>query len=169
MAKSIEPNQLPTPDSHNVTLRQVLMLKSPMPILNNHSKVVFLFPSASSMTIVEALMLAAFISADFSVQPDTLLSFAACYEFLEYDYDNRMITNTVEDGSICINSLNGAEGCRYTCPADSKDRFDNISINTSLSHQFSQHTKVIFVLPMALEHRKRPKCIACRTVKWKRI
>lgn len=82
---------------------------------------------------VEALMLATFISADYRLQPSTILSFGGRYEFLEYDYDNQMIAgNTREDGSTCD------KGCRYTRPEDSKDSFDNISLNASLSHQFSE-------------------------------
>lgn len=81
---------------------------------------------------VEALMLAAFISADYRIQPSTTLSFGGRYEFLEYDYDNQMIAgNTLEDGSTCDN-------CRYTRPEDSKDSFGNISLNASLNHQFSE-------------------------------
>ena len=88
---------------------------------------------------VEAMMLAAFINADYSIQPNTVLSLGGRYEFLEYDYDNQMISgDTAEDGSICVNGFTGAEGCRYTRPEDSKDDFDNISVNASLNHQLNQ-------------------------------
>ncbi|WP_240554819.1 TonB-dependent receptor [Oceanicoccus sagamiensis] len=88
---------------------------------------------------VEAMMLAAFINADYSLTSNTVASLGGRYEFLEYDYDNQMIAgNTAEDGSVCINSRSGAEGCRYTRPEDSKDDFDNISANASINHQFSE-------------------------------
>ncbi|MCP3906927.1 MAG: TonB-dependent receptor [Oceanicoccus sp.] len=88
---------------------------------------------------VEAIMLATFISADYRLQADTVLSFGGRYEYLEYDYDNQIISgNTAEDGSTCINGFTGAEGCRYTRPEDSKDDFDNISANASLNHQLNQ-------------------------------
>ncbi len=87
---------------------------------------------------VEAMMLAAFVNADYSVQSNTVLSLGGRYEFLEYDYDNQMISgNTAEDGSICI-GRGGVEGCRYTRPEDSKDDFDNISVNASINHQLNQ-------------------------------
>ena len=127
--------------SYNLTLRQGFDAEVTDAYLKQSQQGGFSsFPAGKQYDYeVEALMLAAFISADYNVQPDTVLSFGGRYEFLEYDYDNRMIAgNTAEDGSICINSFSGAEGCRYTRPADSKDSFDNISVNAGLSHRFNQ-------------------------------
>jgi outer membrane receptor protein involved in Fe transport len=87
---------------------------------------------------VNASLLAAFISADYKLRPATTLSLGTRYEYLEYDYDNRIIAgDTAADGSICVSSFTGAEGCRYTRPEDSKDDFENFSINSSINHQFS--------------------------------
>lgn len=87
---------------------------------------------------VTAKMLAAFITADYELLPTTILSAGSRYEYLEYDYDNRMIDgNTAEDGSQCVNGFTGAVGCRYTRPSDSTDDFDNWSVNASINHQIN--------------------------------
>ncbi|MCW8124943.1 TonB-dependent receptor [Microbulbifer halophilus] len=87
---------------------------------------------------VTAAVAAAFSSAEFALSGATQLSAGARYEYLRYDYDNRMISgDTAEDGSICISSYTGAEGCRYTRPADRRDDFANLSADASLLHHFS--------------------------------
>ncbi|MEH6556549.1 MAG: TonB-dependent receptor [Oceanicoccus sp.] len=87
---------------------------------------------------VTAKLLAAFITADYQLLPTTTLSAGTRYEYLEYDYDNRMIDgNTAEDGSECVNGFTGAVGCRYTRPSDSTDDFDNWSVNAGINHQIN--------------------------------
>lgn len=55
------------------------------------------------------------------------------YEWLEYDYDNRLLDGrTRDDGSEC-----GFGGCRYSRPADSTDSFENLSPKLSLAYQLA--------------------------------
>jgi outer membrane receptor protein involved in Fe transport len=55
-------------------------------------------------------------------------------EYVEYDYDNRMIAgNTREDGTSC-----GASGCLYARPADRKDDFTNVTSKLGLSYALTQ-------------------------------
>ena len=50
-------------------------------------------------------------------------------EYVEYDYDNRMIDgNTRDDGTTC-----GVAGCLYARPADRKDEFTNVSAKLGLT------------------------------------
>lgn len=87
---------------------------------------------------VTANLLAAFVNADYQLLPTTTLSAGTRYEYLEYDYDNRMIDgNTAEDGSECVNGFTGALGCRYTRPSDSTDDFGNWSVNASVNHEIN--------------------------------
>lgn len=87
---------------------------------------------------VTATLLAAFIAADYELMPTTTVSAGTRFEYLEYDYDNRMIDgDTAEDGSECVNGFTGAVGCRYTRPSDSQDDFDNWSINAGINHQLN--------------------------------
>jgi outer membrane receptor protein involved in Fe transport len=58
-------------------------------------------------------------------------------EYVEYDYDNRMISgNTRDDGTTC-----GAAGCLYARPADRKDDFTNVTSKVGLSYALTdEHT-----------------------------
>jgi iron complex outermembrane recepter protein len=58
-------------------------------------------------------------------------------EYVEYDYDNRMIAgNTRDDGTPC-----GASGCLYARPADRKDDFTNVTSKVGLSYALTRdHT-----------------------------
>lgn len=64
-------------------------------------------------------------------------------EHQRYDYDNRMIDgSTAADGQPC--TVGGqAVPCRYSRPADRKDRFDNHSINLGWIHQLSDHQQLV--------------------------
>ncbi len=107
---------------------------------------------------VDAELIAAFISADHQATEALTLSSGIRYEFLEYDYDNRMIDgNTAEDGSICVNGFTNAVGCRYSRPADSTDSFENVSIQASarqiINDNLSTHIRLShgFRAPQATE------------------
>ena len=58
-------------------------------------------------------------------------------EYVEYDYDNRMIAgNTRDDGTTC-----GDAGCLYARPADRKDDFANITSQLGLTYALTdEHT-----------------------------
>lgn len=91
---------------------------------------------------VTVAMMAAFLTADYTLSPATTLSAGARYEFLDYEYDNRMISgNTAEDGSIC-----GASGCRYSRPDDRGDDFGNWSVNAGMVHTLSDELSAIIRL-----------------------
>ena len=81
------------------------------------------------------------------------------YEFLEYDYDNRMIDgNTAADGSSCsASAFNPSGTCRYSRPGDSTDDFDNFSLQLGWIHdlddqsQFFSNMSLAFRAPQATE------------------
>ncbi|MBM0107401.1 TonB-dependent receptor [Steroidobacter sp. S1-65] len=59
------------------------------------------------------------------------------YEYVDYDYDNRMISgNTADNGTPC-----GAAGCLFNRPADRSDNFDNVTSKLGLSYEVApDHT-----------------------------
>lgn len=82
---------------------------------------------------VQATLLAAFVNAQYQWNERTLLSVDTRYEFMEYDYDNRMSNgNTDANGDVCTNLNTGATGCRYSRPEDRNDTFENISANAGI-------------------------------------
>ena len=58
------------------------------------------------------------------------------FEYVNYDYDNRMIAgNTRDDGTLC-----GTQSCLYSRPADRSDNFSNLTSKLGLSYSISdQH------------------------------
>lgn len=65
------------------------------------------------------------------------LTGGARVEYVEYDYDNRMIAgNTRDDGTTC-----GESGCLYARPADRKDDFTNVTSKLGLTYALTDdHT-----------------------------
>ncbi|MEW5248260.1 TonB-dependent receptor [Microbulbifer sp. 2201CG32-9] len=87
---------------------------------------------------VNALVAALFGSFDYELSDVSRATFGARHQILRYRYDNRMRDgDTGEDGSVCISSFTGAEGCRYSRPADRRDLFENTSVEFGLVHEFS--------------------------------
>lgn len=94
---------------------------------------------------VDGLLAAGFASVDLAFSSATELTTGLRYEWLQYDYHNRMISgDTAEDGSKCVNGFTGAVGCRYTRPEDSVNRFGNLSANLGLLHKFNDQ-QTLFV------------------------
>jgi outer membrane receptor protein involved in Fe transport len=64
------------------------------------------------------------------------LTAGARAEYVDYDYDNRMIDgNTREDGTSC-----GATGCLFNRPADRNDTFTNVTAKLGLTYELTdQH------------------------------
>ena len=104
------------------------------------------FPSGKQYDYhVDAQLLAGFLNADFQLFPATIVSAGTRYEYLEYDYDNKMLTgNTDENGNSCT-----PNPCRYTRPADSKDDFENWSFNASANHELNDNNNAILRLTHA--------------------
>ncbi len=61
----------------------------------------------------------------------------ARFEYVDYDYDNRMISgNTADNGTTC-----GAAGCLFNRPADRSDDFSNVTSKLGLSYEVTpEHT-----------------------------
>ncbi|MDN3637525.1 TonB-dependent receptor [Simiduia curdlanivorans] len=88
---------------------------------------------------VQALLAAAFTALEYRIDDATLVTGGLRYEYLGYDYNNKMISgDSAEDGSLCINNFTGAVGCRYTRPEDSKDAFKNFSTNLALLRDLTE-------------------------------
>jgi len=88
---------------------------------------------------VDATMWSPYALLKYQATNQDQLSFAVRYEFLEYDYDSKMIDgNTAEDGSSCTPSaFNPAGTCRYSRPADRSDEFDNVTAQVGWIHDFN--------------------------------
>ncbi len=72
---------------------------------------------------VDALMAAPFIHSNWQLTDRLAMTAGLRYEFVRYDYDNRMLDGrTDENGIPC-----GFGGCRYSRPPDRTDRFENWS------------------------------------------
>ena len=81
---------------------------------------------------VRSLGFAPFLQADFSVNEKLTLSAGLRFEYLHYDYRNRMLVgNTRDDGTAC-----GFGGCLYTRPASRTDAYTNVA------PKFSVHFRV---------------------------
>ena len=87
---------------------------------------------------VDAIVAAAFTGVNYELTPATTLNAGARLEYLEYDYNNRMLDgNTDQNGDPCL--VPG--GCRYTRPADRKDDFTDLSLNAGIVHELNdQHS-----------------------------
>ncbi len=91
---------------------------------------------------VDAAQLAPFAQWDWRFAPAWKLSAGIRYEHMRYDYDNRMLAGrTREDGSEC-----GFGGCRYSRPADRKDRFDNFSPKVGVLHDLNENHQLFATL-----------------------
>ena len=82
---------------------------------------------------VDASTLAVFAQYTLALSDTTDLVFGARYEWLSYDYENKMLDGrTKDDGTPC-----GFGGCRFSRPADREDTFNNFSPKMGLIHQFN--------------------------------
>ncbi len=87
---------------------------------------------------VDAVSLAPFAHAQWTLNDRLTLDAGLRYERLSYDYDNRMIAgNTRDDGSAC-----GFGGCLFNRPADRDDRFHNVGAKTGLAWRASDNATV---------------------------
>ncbi|MEK9648196.1 MAG: TonB-dependent receptor, partial [Gammaproteobacteria bacterium] len=93
---------------------------------------------------VEASMWSPYALMEWQSSEQDQISLALRYEFLEYDYDNRMIDgNTAEDGSSCTPSAFNPSGtCRYSRPSDRSDDFDNLTAQIGWIHDFDASTQL---------------------------
>ena len=79
---------------------------------------------------VDAIQMGPFIHWNYQLAEQWQLSAGLRYEWMEYDYDNRMIAGrTRDDGTAC-----GFGGCRYSRPPDSTDSFENLSPKLGVSY-----------------------------------
>lgn len=80
---------------------------------------------------VNAVMLAPYAELSWDFAARWQLTVGARYEWMQYDYDNQMLTGrTRDDGSAC-----GFGGCRYARPPSSTDSFRNWSPKLGVSYQ----------------------------------
>ncbi len=82
---------------------------------------------------VDAMMAALFAEYRGDLSDNLLLTAGLRYEYMDYDYNNRMIDGrTRDDGTPC-----GFGGCRFNRPADRSDSFNNLSPKLGLVYSFS--------------------------------
>ncbi len=84
---------------------------------------------------VDAAILAVFAQYTFTLGDRTDLVAGGRYEWLSYDYNNKMIDGrTRDDGTSC-----GFGGCRFNRPGDRSDTFNNFSPKLGLVHRFNNN------------------------------
>jgi iron complex outermembrane receptor protein len=83
--------------------------------------------------VVDSTLLAPYLQWQGSLGQRLTLTAGLRFEWLEYDYDNRMLDgNTDEAGVPCPGA-----GCLYTRPADRRDRFTNWGPRLGLNYRLS--------------------------------
>ena len=79
---------------------------------------------------VDSMVAAAYGQVTHPIGTKLRLTGGVRVEFVEYDYDNKMIAgNTRDDGTNCT-----AAGCLYSRPADRKDDFSNVTSRIGASY-----------------------------------
>lgn len=83
---------------------------------------------------VNAIVAATFASTEYRLSEATKINAGARLEYLQYDYDNRMIDgNSDQNGTPCPLP----SGCRYSRPSDRDDNFTDLSVNAELIHHLN--------------------------------
>ena len=81
-----------------------------------------------------------FVDIDWPLAQHLWLSTGLRYEYMAYDYNNRMLAGrTDEDGAAC-----GFGGCRYSRPADRNDRFNNWSPSVGVRYELAVNHQLYF-------------------------
>lgn len=94
---------------------------------------------------VDASVAALYLNWQYLFLEDWTLAVAGRYDYLKYNYDNRMLAGrTRDDGSEC-----GFGGCRYTRPEDRSDSFSEFSSSISLSRKLNSQNFVYLKLDRA--------------------
>jgi len=103
--------------------------------------------------VVNATQLAPFVHWDWQASNRWNISLGLRFEWMRYDYDNRMLDGrTRDDGSDC-----GFGGCRYSRPPDSIDNFLNLSPKLGVSYSLARDQQLFlsmargFRAPQAVE------------------
>ncbi|MFP6806099.1 MAG: TonB-dependent receptor [Pseudomonadales bacterium] len=87
---------------------------------------------------VDASILALFGQYSFTAGANTEFIVGARYEWLAYDYNNKMLSGrTKDDGTTC-----GFGGCRFSRPSDRDDTFVNFSPKLGLVHHFGTSSQL---------------------------
>ena len=80
---------------------------------------------------VRSIGIAPYLQTDIRLGEQLTLGAGLRFEYLHYDYSNRMLVgNTRDDGTLC-----GFGGCLYTRPASRTDAYTNIAPKFSLSYR----------------------------------
>ncbi len=103
--------------------------------------------------VVNAIQAAPYVQGRWEFLPRWHLTAGLRYEYMRYDYDNRMLAGrTREDGTEC-----GFGGCHYSRPADRTDDFHNASATLGLGHTLREDHRAFlnlargFRAPQAVE------------------
>ncbi len=89
---------------------------------------------------VRSLQAAPYMDLEWQPAPAWRVNLGVRFEYLGYDYDNRMLTGrTRDDGTPC-----GFGGCRYTRPGDDRNHFTNASPNAGVIYQWGERRQLYF-------------------------
>jgi outer membrane receptor protein involved in Fe transport len=87
---------------------------------------------------VASRSIAPYLQADIDWTDRLTLSAGLRFEYVHYDYDNRMLTgNTRDDGTPC-----GFSGCLYSRPASGSDSFTNVAPKLGVSLRLTPDTRL---------------------------
>ncbi len=91
---------------------------------------------------VRSIGIAPFVQADITLSEQLKVSAGLRFEYLHYDYENRILAgNTRDDGSEC-----GFGGCLYSRPASRSDAYTNLAPKLSLSYRLPSGPTIFSVL-----------------------
>jgi len=94
---------------------------------------------------VSAELLSPYAQINYQANDQNQLTLGLRYEYLRYDYDNRMLDGRVkDDGTACTFG-----GCRFNRPADRSDKYDNVSAQLGWIHDFDDAQQVYVNLARA--------------------
>jgi iron complex outermembrane receptor protein len=87
---------------------------------------------------VDATTLAAFIEYTKALTDSVQISLGARYEYVEYDYDNNMLSGRTDDQGVPC----GFGGCRFSRPESRTDDFKNFSPRLGITWNVSEQSQV---------------------------
>lgn len=87
---------------------------------------------------VDSVLLGSHVQLQWTLSPEWMLEAGARFEYLRYDYDNRMLDGNTDDrGNEC-----GFGGCRFYRPTDRSDSFSKLAPRVALNWRFSDRQQL---------------------------
>jgi iron complex outermembrane receptor protein len=84
---------------------------------------------------VDSQQIALFANLEWQVSDQLTTEMGLRYEYLNYDYENNMLSGTTRDDGSACNSADGS--CRYYRPEDRSDSADNVNFHLGADYSFN--------------------------------